>query len=115
MILKKEGKLKERFIEIIKNSEYSKFFEGLNYECGINNCPKNLKKAFKIYKDAANNTNDAMSMFRMYYIYRKDYKKFEIQKRNRILEKFYLFKCYSFSRFTLMNRSENLCNRFDVY
>jgi hypothetical protein len=51
----------------------------------------------------------------MYYIYRKDYKKFEIQKRNRILEKFYLFKCFSFSRFPLMNRSENLCNRFDVY
>ena len=111
----KEGKLKKRFIEIIKNSEYSRFFEGLNYECGINNCPKNLNKAFKIYKDAANNTTDAMSMFRMYYIYRKDYKKFDILKRNRILEKYYLFKCYSFSRFPLMNRSENLCNRFDVY
>ena len=110
----KEGKLKERFIERVKNSEYSKFFEGLNFEYGINNYPINLQKAFKIYKDSANNSTDVMSMFRMYYIYKKDFKKFKIPKRNRILEKFYLFKCYSFLRNPIFDRSEHLCNRFDI-
>ncbi len=110
----KEGKSKERFIELIKNSEYSKFFEGLNYEYGINNCPLDVEKAFKIYKEAANNSMDSMSMFRMYHIYKKDFTKFNILKRNRILEKFYLFKCYSFSRYPLIDEEQNLFNRFDI-
>lgn len=110
----KEGKSKERFIELIKNSEYSTFFEGLNYEYGINNCPQDLMKAFQIYKEAANNTTDSMSMFRMYHIYKKDFNKFNIPKRNRIFEKFYLFKCYSFARYPIIERAQNLCNRFDI-
>ena len=110
----KEGKSKERFIELINNSEYSKFLEGLNYEYGINNCPLDLDKAFKIYKEAANNSMDSMSMFRMYHIYKNDFNKFNILKRNRILEKFYLFKCYSFSRYPLIDEEQNLFNRFDI-
>ena len=110
----KEGKSKERFIEITKKSEYSQFFEGLNYEYGINNCPKDLSKAFQIYKAAANNSTDSMSMFRMYHIYKNDFIKFNIPKRNRIFEKFYLFKCYAFMRYPLVNGEQSLFNRFDV-
>ena len=110
----KEGKSRERFIELIKNSEYSKFFEGINYEYGINNYPLNLEKAFEIYKQAANNTVDTMSMFRMYHIYKNDFKKFNILKRNRIFEKFYLFKCYSFLRYPIIDEEQNLFNRFDI-
>ena len=110
----KEGKSKERFIEITKNSEYSKFFEGLNYEYGINKYPQDLKKAFQIYKEAANNTTDSLSMFRLYLIYKKDFAKFGFSKRNRIYEKFYLFKCYSFMRYPLIQRQQNLFNRFDI-
>ena len=110
----KEGKSKERFIELMKKSEYSKFFEGLNYEYGINNFPKNEKKAYEIYKEAANNTLDTMCMYRMYHIYKKDYKKFNISKRNRIFEKFYLFKCFSFLRYSQIKDGQNLCNRFDI-
>ena len=110
----KEGKSKERFIELIKNSEYSGFLEGLNYEYGINNYPLNLEKAFQIYKDSANNKTDSMSMFRMYHIYKNDFNKFNIEKRNRILEKFYIFKCYSFLRYPIIDRDQNLCNRFNI-
>ena len=110
----KEGKIKERYIELMKCSGYTLFFEGLNYEYGINNYPLNLKKAFEIYKEAANNTTDTMSTFRLYNIYKNEFKKFNISKRNRICEKFYIFKCYSFLRYPLMNRDEFLCNKFDI-
>ena len=98
----------------MKCSEYTLFFEGLNYEYGINNYPLNLKKALEIYKKAANNTTDTMSMFRLYNLYKNEFKKFNIPKRNRIYEKFYIFKCYSFLRYPLMNRDEFLCNKFDI-
>ena len=110
----KKGKMKQRFIELTKSSEYSSFFQGLDYEYGINNCKKDINKAFQIYKKAADNFCDPMSMFRMYHIYKKDFKKFNIEKRRRILEKFYLFKCLCYSRYPIMKRMHNMCNRFDV-
>ena len=73
--------IKKRFIELIKNSEYSGFLEGLNYEYGINNNPLNLEKAFQIYKDSSNNKTDSMSMFRMYHIYKKDLINLILKKR----------------------------------
>ena len=111
----KEGKSKDRYIELIKKTEYSTFFEGLNYEYGINKYPLNIEKAFKIYKQGANNLMDTMSMYRMYHIYKNDFKKFKILKRCRIYEKFYLFKCFSYLRFPQSERNEELCNRFDIY
>ena len=111
----KEGKLRERYIEIMKKSEYSPFFEGLNYEYGINNFPKDTSKAFEIYKNAANNTTDSLSMFRMYHIYKNDYEKFNISKRNRILEKFYLFKCFCFLRYQVFIRKKDFFHRYDIY
>ena len=110
----KKGKMKQRFIELTRISEYASFFQGLDYEYGINNCQKDLNKAFRIYKKAADNSCDPMSMFRMYHIYKKDFKKFNIAKRIRILEKFYLFKCLCYSRYPIMKRHHNMCNRFDV-
>ena len=110
----KKGKMKERFIEQIKKSEYSEFFKGLDYEYGLNNITKDLQKAFNIYKMAADNTADSMAMFRMYHIYKKDFKKFGINNRERILEKFYLFKCFCYLRYPIMERHQNLFNRFDI-
>ena len=110
----KKGKMKQRFIQQMKNSEYFEFFRGLNYEFGINNCKKDLKHAFNIYKNAADNTNDSLAMFRMYHIYKNDFKKFNINKRERILEIFYLFKCFSYLRYPIMERNQNLFNRFDI-
>ena len=110
----KTGKLREKFIEIIKTSEYSKFFYALNYEYGINGFPKKLNKALEIYRDSANDEIDSISMYRMYHIYKNDYEKFGIQKRNRIYEKFYLFKCYSFLKYRILSGHKYLCNRFNI-
>ena len=78
----KKKLLKERFLNIISKSEYSKFFEGLNYEYGINNKPKNIKKAFEIYKQQADNSTDVLSMYKMYHIYRNEFINFGFSKRN---------------------------------
>ena len=50
----------------------------------------------------------------MYHIYKKDFNKYGINKRERILELFYLFKCFCYARFPIMERSQNLFNRFDI-
>ena len=110
----KKGKMLERFIYLTQHSEYSEFFKGMNYEYGINNCEKDLGKAFNIYKSAADNSTDTLAMFRMYHIYKKDFEKFNINERQRILEKFYLFKCFSYLRFPIMERNQSLFNRFDI-
>ena len=57
---------------------------------------KTVNKAFKIYKTAADKTHDTLSMYRLYRIYKKDFEKFNLKKRNLVLEKFYLMKCYSY-------------------
>ena len=110
----KKGKLYQRFVEITKKSCYSKFFLGLDYEYGVNGKKKDLNKAFKTYIDAAENNNDTFAMFRLYHLFKKDYLKFNKNYRDRILEKYYLFKCFSYLRYQEMERELNLCNRYDI-
>jgi len=110
----KKGKLYQRFVDITKKSCYSKFFLGLDYEYGVNGKKKDLNKAFKTYIDAAENNNDTFAMFRLYHLFKKDYLKFNKNYRDRILEKYYLFKCFSYLRYQEMERELNLCNRYDI-
>ena len=42
------------------NSEFSKFFEALDYEYGINNKTQDIQKAFEIYKQQADITTDTL-------------------------------------------------------
>ena len=72
--------MKKRFLDFISKSEFKNFFEALNYEYGINNYPQDLQKAFDLYKTAADSTTDTLSMYRLYHIYKKDFKKFTIYK-----------------------------------
>ena len=83
----------EKFKELISKSE---FFEGLNYEYGINDYPFDTKKAFEIYKKAADTSTDTLSMYRLYHTYKKDFKKFGKKGRNHILELFYILKCFTY-------------------
>ena len=110
----KSNKIKERFIILTSKGEYKNFFQGLNYEYGINNIQKNLSKAFSIYKKAADETTDTMSMYRLYKIYKTDYTKFEIKNRNRIFEKYYLFKCFTYLPYQILIGNKKLCNKFDI-
>ena len=111
---KKQEKTKQRFNELVSKSEHSNFFEGLNYEYGINNKEQNIQKAFEIYKKSADNSIDTMSMYKLYHIYKNEYNKFNLGKRNRVYEKFYLYKCFAFLNYQQLKRNIFLCNRFDI-
>ena len=76
----KDGIIKKRYIELVSKTEYNKFFEALNYEYGINGYPLDLDKAFKIYKIAADNSTDSLSMYRLYRIYKIEYLKFRLKR-----------------------------------
>ena len=62
--------IKKRFLEFISRSEFISFFEALNYEYGTNDFPKDIKKAFSIYKKQANDSTDTLSMYKIYHIYK---------------------------------------------
>ena len=110
----KKGMILERYNQIMSKSENKNFFEALNYEYGINGYPLDTKKAYDIYKTSADTTTDTLSMFRLYRIYKKDFKKFNIQKRNFVLEKFYIMKCYTYLTFKEKDSLEFLYQRIDV-
>ena len=111
----KSGVILQRYKKIMSKSEYSQFFEALNYEYGINNCPLDRNTALKIYKSAADKSTDTLSMFRLYRIYKKDYKKFNIKKRNNVLEKFYIMKCFSYLTAKKNDNNYLLGGRFDIF
>ena len=106
--------IKDRFLKLISLSEYSKFFEGLDYEYGLNDKTIDIQKAFQIYKEKADNSTDTLSMYKMYHIYKNEYKKFGFSHRNKILEKFYLFKSFSYLSRHSIEGYCHLLNRFNV-
>ena len=108
----KKGIFKKRYMELMSKSEYCKFFEALNYEYGINGYPLNIKKAFQIYKTASETSTDTLSMFRLYRIYKNEYKKFNLN-RNTVYENYYLFKCCAYLTNNELNGTY-LFNRFDI-
>ena len=110
----KQEKTRKRFNELMSKSEYSNFFEALSYEYGINGKTQDLQKALNIYKDSADNSVDAISMYKMYHIYKNEYNKFNLVKRNRVFEKYYLYKCFAYLNYQELKRNTYLCNRFDV-
>ncbi len=83
---KKNSFLKE-YLKTSSKNENSKFFEAIQYEYGLYSHKLDIKKSLELYKESANNSNDYLSMYRMFLIYFMDYNKFKV-KRNRILEKF---------------------------
>ena len=109
----KEGIFKKRYIELMSRTENNKFFEALNYEYGINDYSLDLNKALKIYKTAADTSNDTLSMFRLYRIYKNEYKKFDLF-RNTVLEKYYLYKCCAYLTTQELNGDYYLKKRFNV-
>ena len=96
------------------NLFYSKpFYEGIGYECGLFDKSKNTNKAFKIYKDAADFKYDYLCMYRMHRIFLTDYKEFGV-KKNEDLHRLYLYKCFAFLPYSVMNRTYYLLNKIDV-
>jgi TPR repeat protein len=105
-----KGNLRTRLDEMIETSEYKSFFLGLKYEYGFYE-QKDLEKALSSYKKGAwANSTDYLSMARLYDIYRKGDKKFNI-KRDKNLEFIYLFKSFTYLPLSYLNNDpkKNRC------
>ena len=51
-------------------------------------------------------------MYRLYHIYKKDYKKFNLEKRSHVLEKFYIMKRFTY--LTSFEKYNRLFRRFEI-
>ena len=109
--------LSPEFLKLFKkniNLFYSQpFYEGISYEYGLFDKSKNLNKAFKIYKDAADFKYDYLCMYRMHRIYFMDYKNFGVQK-NEDLHRFYLYKCFAYLPYAIITKQFFLLYRIDA-
>ena len=79
------------FNKLITVSETASFFAALEYELGLNNKERNLRKAYKMYLTSATHTNDYLSMYRVFEIHFNESQTFRV-KRDKVLEMFFLFK-----------------------
>ena len=57
--------------------------------------PINKSKAFKAYKDGADNKYDYFCMYRLHRIFLNDYQIFNLE-RNIDLDRLYLYKCFAY-------------------
>ena len=89
------------------------FIEGISYEYGLFNKIKNTKMAFDIYKNAADFKYDYLCMYRMFRIYLVDYEDFGV-KKNEILYRLYLYKCFAYLPFLILDRNYYLLNKVNV-
>ena len=109
--------LTPEFLKIFKsniNLFYSQpFVEGISYEYGLFGKQIDVKKALKIYKDAADFKYDYLCMYRMHRIYLVDYNYFKV-KKNGDLHRLYLYKCFAYLPYLIINESYNLLNKIDV-
>ena len=106
--------LSSEFIKLFKeniNLFYSQpFYEGISYEYGLFDKSKNVKKAYQIYKDAADCKYDYCCVYRMHRIFLLDYEKFGI-KKNEDLHRLYLYKCFIYLPYPIINRAYFLLNK----
>ena len=109
--------LSPEFLKLFKeniNLFYSQpFYEGISYEYGLFNKSKDVKKAYKIYKEAADFKYDYLCMYRMYRIFLTDYEKFGL-KKNEDLYRLYIYKCFAYLPFLVIDRTYFLLNKINV-
>ena len=104
--------LLKRFIQIKQNVTFKNFLEAAQYEYGLFNTKIDLKKAYFLYKKYAD-SNDYFCMYKMHIIHLSEFKKFNV-KRDRILEKLYLLKCFAYLPNFIFNFEDNLFHKIDV-
>ena len=109
--------LTPEFLKVFKsniNLFYSQpFVEGISYEYGLFGKSIDPNKALKIYKDAADYKYDYLCMYRMHRIYLVDYNYFKIKKSGD-LHRLYLYKCFAYLPYLIINKSYYLLNKIDV-
>ena len=93
---------------------YSKpFLDGISYEYGLFGKSKDIVKAFEIYKTAADFECDYLCMYRMHRIFLTDYEDFGI-KKNGDLHRLYLYKCFAYLPYLIIDKNYYLMNKIDV-
>ena len=109
--------LSPEFLKLFKENRnlfYSQpFIEGISYECGLFGKTKDLKKAFDIYKEAADFKYDYLCMYRMHRIFLTDYENFDL-KMNEDLHRLYLYKCFAYLPYKIIYGTYYLLNKIDV-
>jgi len=109
--------LTPEFLKVFKsniNLFYSQpFVEGISYEYGLFGKSIDPNKALKIYKDAADYKYDYLCMYRMHRIYLVDYNYFKIKKSGD-LHRLYLYKCFAYLPYLIINKTYYLLNKIDV-
>ena len=97
-----------------KNLYYSSIFlEGISYEYGLFDKKKDINKAFEYYKEGADFKCDYLCMYRMHRIFLTDYEEFGL-KRNPDLDRLYLYKCFAYLPYLIINRTYFLLNKINV-
>ena len=109
--------LSKEFLDLFRKNEnlfYAKtFLEGICKEYGLLGRSKNIKEAYKIYKDGADNKYDYMCMYRLHRIYLDDYEKFNL-KRNYELDRLYLYKCYAYIPYLIIDQTYYILNKINI-
>ena len=97
-----------------KNLFYSQIFlEGISYEYGLFDKSKDINKAFECYQNGADFKYDYLCMYRMHRIFLTDYDEFGL-KRNQDLDRLYLYKCFAYLPFLIINKIYFLFNKSDI-
>ena len=109
--------LTSSFIKLFNDNSklfYSQIFlEGISSEYGLFGKKKNKEDAFKIYKNGADSKNDYLCMYRLHRIYLTDYKDFNLNKDEN-LEKIYLYKCFAYLPFSIINGIYFIFNKINI-
>ena len=88
-------------------------YEGISYEYVLFDKSKNSNKAFKIYKEAADFKYDYLCILKMHRIFLTDYRGFGV-KENEDLHRLYLYKCFAYLSYSIMDNLYYLLNKIDV-
>ena len=109
--------LSPEFLNLFKKNEnlfYAKsFLEGICKEYGLIGRSQNVKEAYNIYKEGADFKYDYLCMYRLHRIFLDDYEKFKL-KRNFELDRLYLYKCFAYLPYLLMNEEYYFLNKLSI-
>ena len=109
--------LSSQFLNLFKDNSklfYSKYFlEGICNEYGLMDKSINKDEAFKIYKEGADSKNEYLCMYRLHKIFSEDYKDFNLEKNND-LDKLYLFKCFAYLPYSILNGNYFIFNKINI-
>ena len=109
--------LSTEFLKLFKKNKHlfyaQSFLEGICKEYGLMGKLENIKEAYEIYKNGADNEYDYLCMYRLHRIFLEDYEKFGLEK-NYELDRLYLYKCYAYAPYSIMDGTYYIFNKINI-